>query len=43
VTSDKEHLETRLKTALDHMDQLQVANIELPSLLCFASDRTERS
>ncbi|NXT53474.1 CACO2 protein, partial [Pluvianellus socialis] len=23
VTSDKEHLETRLKTALDHMDQLQ--------------------
>ncbi|KAM9368940.1 calcium-binding and coiled-coil domain-containing protein 2 isoform 4-T4 [Phaethornis superciliosus] len=29
VTSDKEHLETRLKVALDHMDQLQQQNCDL--------------
>ncbi|XP_010225586.1 PREDICTED: calcium-binding and coiled-coil domain-containing protein 2 [Tinamus guttatus] len=29
VTSEKEHLETRLKTALDRMDQLQVEDVQL--------------
>lgn len=41
MTSDKEHLEARLKTALDHMDQLQVANIPLLSfaLLCLCFEK----
>ncbi|NXE84662.1 CACO2 protein, partial [Cochlearius cochlearius] len=46
VTSDKEHLETRLKTALDHMDQLQsqVLNYrrEVESLSRMDHDKTEQ-
>ncbi|XP_035755805.1 calcium-binding and coiled-coil domain-containing protein 2 [Egretta garzetta] len=46
VTSDKEHLEARLKTALDHMDQLQsqVLNYrrEVESLSRMDLDKTEQ-
>ncbi|NWU59635.1 CACO2 protein, partial [Dromas ardeola] len=46
VTSDKERLETRLKTALDHMDQLQsqVLNYEkeVENLSLMDRDKTEQ-
>ncbi|KAM9368937.1 calcium-binding and coiled-coil domain-containing protein 2 isoform 1-T1 [Phaethornis superciliosus] len=46
VTSDKEHLETRLKVALDHMDQLQsqVSNYkkEVENLSRMDRDKTEQ-
>ncbi|XP_054080455.1 calcium-binding and coiled-coil domain-containing protein 2 isoform X1 [Rissa tridactyla] len=46
VTSDKERLETRLKTALDHMDQLQsqVLNYEkeMENLSLMDRDKTEQ-